>query len=401
MVSGSSIATQFTAGSIPVSLGGLSVDNINTYTVTITDSSLPVSSIITTGLTISGPNPIVLTLSSSLDVACYNGATGELHYASTGGLAPYSSTTTTGPAGYTSNALDMFGLIAGTYVTTIIDALGTPATITTTLNQSAQLVTATASAYDLAKQCDSTQYIIPFYITAGVAPLSLVNVEYLLSPSPTWTTQVFTYNNPATPMYLNIPKASMNSFIKIRFRQASTTVPSVTCYSNALTINKTQIELPTVDLQLINATSIMQCTTGTASITINIIRDALRIPILIEYSKDGGTTWLSAGMASSASHTFNVTGVAPTQTLKVRGTDNKGCETTPITFNVVTPSANLSGSKSISGPTSLIYYTHTISASGGIGVKTSTPYSIGSTTDTTPSNPAITITDSVGCTITI
>jgi hypothetical protein len=395
-----SASTSFTSASIPVVLGGLPIDNTGSYQVIITDSSSPVQTIsTTTGLTITGPNPISLTLSSSLDIACYGGATGELHLSATGGLPPYASMTTTGPAGYTSNALNMFGLIAGTYVTTIIDALGTPATLTTTLNQSAPLVMAAASAYDLAKQCDSTQYIIPFYITAGAAA-GPINVEYLLSPSTTWTTQAFTYTNSTTPMYLNIPKADMNTYIKIRFSQPSTTVPSVTCYSNSIQINKTQIELPTVNLQLINATSTMQCTTGTASIAINIVRDALRSPISIEYSTNAGTTWTLAGSTSLVGYGFNVSVTSTNQTIYVRGTDNKGCQNT-INFNVITPAANLSGSKSISGPTSLIYYTHTISATGGIGVKTSTPYAIGSTTDTTSTNPAITITDSVGCTITI
>lgn len=102
----------------PIPLNGLGIDDVG-YTVIVNDSST--GACITTGLTISGPSVISLS-STTTPVSCYNGLNGTITITVGGAAVPY-LVTTIGPNGFTSNSLNLSGLDAGTYETTIIDGL--------------------------------------------------------------------------------------------------------------------------------------------------------------------------------------------------------------------------------------------------------------------------------------
>ncbi len=228
--------TVYIPAGTPISLsanGGLPIDNIHGYIVTISDGS---STCVTSGLTVTGPNPIILSASTKTDVLCYGNFTGVINLFVTGGQSPFSFNTT-GPAGYTSGSPNMSGLQAGTYVTTVIDSLSASTSISTVLTQPGPMTMVSASISELQKQCDPSQYIIPFYVTAG-ASAGPINVEYDLDNT-SYVGISLTYVNSSTPLILNIPSSQLTSNIKIRFRNVAGT-----CTSNALLIFKSAIQLP-------------------------------------------------------------------------------------------------------------------------------------------------------------
>jgi hypothetical protein len=242
----------------PLIISGLGVED-NGYTVVVTDASN--NECITENLVISGPSAINLT-SNYTNVTCYNGNDGQIVINYNGGQSPY-LLTTTGPMGFTSSSPNMDNLIAGTYVTTIVDDLGTTASITTTItNINPRLTIAYPPATDLAKQCDINKYFIPFYITEGLAPNSTAYIEYMVDMSGNWirtNLQYFTQND---LIYLEIPKNAINNDIRIRFSNTS----DYTCLSNVLLFNVASMQLPLTQL----FGSITRSGTGPYTYVINV-----------------------------------------------------------------------------------------------------------------------------------
>lgn len=106
------------------------------YTVTITDAACTkVKSFV-----VGQPAPLAVTLAPSMlvfgqNIACHGGSDGSIDAIITGGTGPYSASWT-GPGGFTSNAIDLSNLSAGTYSVIITDAHGCTANASTTLLES-------------------------------------------------------------------------------------------------------------------------------------------------------------------------------------------------------------------------------------------------------------------------
>lgn len=111
-----------------------------TYTVTVTDAVCSR----TQSFNVNQPAPLSVSLTPSIlafgqNIACHNGNDGSVDATISGGTAPYSAAWT-GPNGFTSTAIDLDHLRAGTYTVVITDAHGCTATASTTLIESAPLV---------------------------------------------------------------------------------------------------------------------------------------------------------------------------------------------------------------------------------------------------------------------
>lgn len=110
-----------------------------TYTVTITDAACSK----TMSFNVGQPPPLSVSLAPSLlifgqNISCHGGNDGSIDATITGGTSPYGAGWT-GPGGFTSNAVDIGNLIAGTYNVTITDANGCTATAGITLTESAPM----------------------------------------------------------------------------------------------------------------------------------------------------------------------------------------------------------------------------------------------------------------------
>lgn len=387
----------------PQLITGLAVDTTVGYKVEVYDSSTPISGCTTTGLTIGGPTSIVAAPTLTGET-CFGGNNGGITLNISGGQSPY-TISTTGPAGFTSNAGTMLGLLAGVYTTNIVDTLGTTlGPITNVITQPAQMALSMATAYEIGKQCDPTQYIIPFKYTNGATPAELAGTSPLLVQvnidSTPWTdygTPIYLDpSNPTTTlMYVNIP-AGITSSVKIRFRNASNT-----CFSNALVMTKTSMELPPAVLAVTPISIPQQCAVGMANLGINI-NYLSRAPYTVNYTINGIT---QPSFTTSVNPTNWTRPVPSTSVVVVYTiTDVKGCTATG-SQTVVTPSSVLTVSVSTGslittpGP-NFNKYPHTITASGGIGTKTLSGYGTYTTPVTiydTNSTYTATITDSVGC----
>lgn len=400
--------TLLTSGSltsIPFAVSStLAVDTTVGYKVVVYDTSSPVSACTTIGLTISGPTTVVFTPTST-NVTCYGGNNGSITLNTTGGQTPYTFMTT-GP-NYTSSSPTMTGLKAGTYVSNVVDSLGTPATTTNVITQPPQLVLNPSLTYLVGKQCDPTQYIIPFMYAAGATPSELTGVSPLnleLSiDTGIWTPYTSAYINPSspttTPIYIYVP-AGLGTNVRIRFKN-----PTNTCFSNVINILKTSMEIPSVTLAINNASSIAQCVPGIAYATINIIRDNVRVPINVEYSFNS-TTWFATTppTASLTTFAFNIPvaigtpNTVTTHTIYIRVTDIKGCQVIN-SINIVVPNTTLtlnvsSGGLILTGPNAGKYQ-HNVSVNGGSG---SYPTNPSGTYYTVNPTETYTVIDSFGCT---
>src|SRR6185436_838440 len=81
-------------------------------------------------------SPVLVTsqYNSGDGVNCNGSSTGLIDLTLSGGLAPY-TVAWTGPGGFTSNAIDLSGLAAGTYNATITDAAGCSSNAQATLTE--------------------------------------------------------------------------------------------------------------------------------------------------------------------------------------------------------------------------------------------------------------------------
>lgn len=392
---------------VPKSFTNLAPDS--GYKVTICDSASPVSCITINNIAVYGPN--VLTLSaSSTSLKCNNSNDGTLILTSSGGILP-KSYSTTGPAGFSSTAINMSNLKAGNYSSTVTDSSIPPnqVNIIKTITEPPSLTLFTTTP-ELKKQCDPNFYNIPFYASSvisafhnGESPLVAgpINVEYSLDNGG-WTTTAMTYVNSTTPLILTIPKPFLNNNIRVRYSKNYT---GGTCYSNSLVssngVLRQTIELPTVPLTLYNNSTTNQCTPNFANISLNILVDPARLPLNMEYSFNGGSSWSTMINANGSSYSTTVPVPSnktwPTNTgnvnMLVRATDNVGCQYTVNINNFKVPSQALSASVSTSGPDANFFYTHTVTPSGGIP-----PYTGGGVFINISPNYYPSITDSNGCT---
>jgi hypothetical protein len=224
----------------PYQISNLISDATNGYKIIVNDSAS--NTCITTGLTISGPSVLVLTANKT-DITCYNGNDGKINLTINGGTGPFIYTTT-GPAGYSSNSINMSNLSVGTYTTTVIDSYNNTANVTTVLNSlNPQLTIGIPTSSQLSKQCDPLNYNVPIYITAGLSAGQIAYITYQIDGGSLQYTSM-TYTNPSTPLIITIPKSSINNKISVKFSNTSTN----TCFSNTVTYTTTQMVLPSSNL---------------------------------------------------------------------------------------------------------------------------------------------------------
>jgi len=372
----------------PTTVTGLAVDNINGYKVIITDSAS--NTCITTGLTITGPNPLILSASTHTNVVCYGDFSGVLNLSATGGQPPL-TINTTGPAGYTSTSLIMGGLQAGVYTTTVVDALATTVTLTSTISQPpAPLLVAKTSTAIMGQQCDPNNYDIPFYITSAPSVISpgSVSVEYSVDSPSSWVSTGMTYVNSTTPLVITLPNGSFTSYVRVRYKNG------LGCYSNYVDITIAEVALPPAFLTLntIGINNVKQCTPMTAVFGFNISY-LTRAPYSVSYTINGGPAITTTTSSNPTTITTAVPLASPSSNnILVTVTDSKGCVSPVLPLTITVPATTLTCNivTTGSGP-----YTHTVSATGGIGPYTGT----GTFNDLNPTYTAI-ITDSVGCTAT-
>lgn len=371
---------------IPKIFNGLPSDNINGYTVKITDG---VTTITFNNILVNGPSALVSTTTQE-NVKCFGNNNGKITISSTGGVPPR-TLSTTGPAGYTSSSSILEDLYAGTYTTVITDS-GSPIatnTLTTVVTQPPQLKILTPVLSEIEKQCNPSAYEIPFHIAASSGlPSGPVDVEYSID-SNTWVSLSINYVDEVTPMVITV-NSLINNNIRIRF---SYTQLGNLCYSNTIVIQSSSIELPTSTLSIIldSAYNQIQCTPNLVSFRFSLSH-LTRAPYNISYTVNGGSIQTTTSSTNPITITTPVTGSLADINLTV--TDNKGCEVN-TTFSIVVPTIALAGSITTTGPSSG-NYTHNVTAIGGIA-----PYTnVGTFIDTNPTYTT-TVIDSVGCTNTV
>lgn len=100
------------------SASGNALSNLTagTYTVTVTDENGCINS---ASFTIGQPDSITLSINETQSIQCFGDSTGELNVASSGGVAPYTFTWSSGGMNPTES-----NLTAGTYAVTVVDSLG-------------------------------------------------------------------------------------------------------------------------------------------------------------------------------------------------------------------------------------------------------------------------------------
>lgn len=148
-----------------------------TYTVTVTDANGCTAS---TSVGITPQNSMVVSLQPSdfngYNISCADGSNGNIELSVTGGSPNYSYAWT-GPNGFTSNAQDVSGLVAGTYTVTVTDANGCFITAQNTLAAPSP-ISAIFSSLDA--NCTSHDGAIAMDVAGGVS-----NYSYLWSTGST------------------------------------------------------------------------------------------------------------------------------------------------------------------------------------------------------------------------
>jgi hypothetical protein len=421
--------------SVPLVINNLPVDvgpntcftpSGNGYTIVVTDAGT--GTLVIPDLIVNGATAINV-IPTKVDVLCYGGNTGGLSLAVTGGQQPYQISTTS--IGYNGNGINISGLTAGTYVTTVTDSLGTIGQATTTINELNPFMEITAETLAiLKKQCFPNQHTIPLYVTSPWAAGASVYLDYTVGDedsegNPIWIQYptVFTYTNATTPLIITIPAGVITSTINFRMANAART-----CFSEEIEIAVEEIMLPP-SLLTVNTTGVVntkQCVQGQVKFKFNISHLAVgfteRAPYTVTYTVRGirGT----ANLTSSVQTTIVTTnqqeitasvpypgGLVPTScVITVNVTDNVGC----IAPTFILPAITLPTSPVAAAWTNVTYYNAAagqnwihkrLGASGGIGTKTGSPYVIYNGTALTEFNFPLgstltsTVTDTVGCTV--
>jgi hypothetical protein len=445
--------------SSPMTIGGLDADTgsnganppLYGYKLVLSDG---ITSITIESLLVDGPTPVVLTVNSTKPTTCWESKDGEYSLKVTGGKGPYTYSVT-GPASYNSITLDGITLYRGTYSATVVDRYGTTAALNFAVDsKNPQMIAASATAADLARQCDPNNYIIPFFVQTGAPiptgsnPPLKINVRYRVNNAsdgngtPIYNTVLSTTNyvNGSTYVYATLPKTlTANNDLTLSF----VSVDGL-CFSNELKMNEAAIRLPntTLGINFTNINNAKQCIPNVVTFKFNVSHWSVggnsymeRAPYTFEYKINGyGPTGASSFFTetiTSNQQTINTT--IPTAAIPNTGgstyqttitytiTDNKGC-TANGSFNITMPTQALSAQVSKSPSTvslngiSVTTCSYEFTASGGIGTKIGSPYALTTNYDyatgyniVSPStfcsirpipSDITTITDSVGCTIT-
>ena len=448
-VNGLNISGQ-TSQALPMVISNLPIDS-HSYTMTISDNDTPPNKCITTGLTITGPAVLGVTVEPT-NLHCFGVKNGSLKVTVNGGFYPI-SITVSGMTGSLLNTIfpsDIVGsngiinnLDQGQYSVMVSDAHGTTAyvhdatTLITCPNPELKIEKSLPNEYS--QQCDPTKYIIPFKILSG--PPIGTPVECLVSIDNTATStwiSLGSLNNSTGNVYITIPYNMLpisTSGIYIKIKYSNSGLPL--CESNIISYGGQSIALPPTDLVVVESTdltvsdtihiqdfgvNISQCTPNIAILKLNTSYTASphlftgRGPYNVEYKIENGLTQ-SISVPATGMPTISLTGIRnntsnpqiiPSNMVKfeVRVTDARGCVSPWFTKNVQVPFIKLIADAVLTA--SGVNTIHHITASGGTA-----PYyidSVGPNTGTpipTPINALDvlstssfyvgTISDSVGC----
>jgi len=240
------------------------------YTLTVTDSVN--ATVDVHNLIIHGPSALTVT-SLVTNVTCFGRDNGAIHINANGGVGPYSASTIAAD-GYYEEGLNLTGLSAATYSTTVVDSENNFAyVISTVLSLNAYMEIAKTSAADLqSAQNDPDNYKIIFYVNyGGTAPS--ITIEYNIDDAQDansdyiFLTQTIPFVNSTQPVMLIVPADSLNSNILIRMSNTQRT-----CHSTNLSFDKADMILPAGILKM-NVTGIdntKQCTPNKVTFKFNI-----------------------------------------------------------------------------------------------------------------------------------
>jgi hypothetical protein len=359
-----------------------------------------VSTVTITNLVLSGPTPVVLSVTTQTPTTCWLSTDGGFTVAINGGQGPY-TTNITGPNNFQTSNLTVTNIPKGNYTVTTVDNYGTTDTLTITIpSLNVQLGLTKASASELSKQCNPNSFSIPFYVTAGASAGS-VKIQYNVDDQVDsnsqliWNDVILTYVNSSTPIFLTVPNPSGGLLNRITVRMKSN---DGLCFSNILSMDEEEIRLPinTLSVNVTGVDNTKQCTPNVVSFKFNVSHlqagSTARQPYTFNYQVNGGptqsvqittnqqliTTSLPAG-TTSASITYTIT-------------DNKGCTATGTIGPIVIPSTSLTASWSYNNTANP--QTKSLTISGGFA-----PYTVLPTVTSPKSQQqSVTVTDNVGCT---
>lgn len=144
--------------------------NAGVYTYTVVDSS-PTPLTCTGTTEVLEPTPLVLTFSGTA-ATCFGFTNGTLSLSLSGGVAPYTATTT-GPSSYTSTLFNQTGLAAGTYTINAVDSIGQTAVGIFNVTEPAQIV-ASLIKTDITCFGADDGTIVPNITSGGVPPFTFL-----------------------------------------------------------------------------------------------------------------------------------------------------------------------------------------------------------------------------------
>jgi|688.fasta_scaffold00691_54 hypothetical protein len=426
---------------IPFEIKNLLSDNKGSgYRLVIKDSCNAIVEI--KDLKVTGPTPLVIT-EKHVDIQCFGGksSTSEgIAVTVSGGKLPY-TVNVTGPKGYSNSIISTDGsnttfveLFAGQYNITVTDAFNSSSNTSAIIKHLTPELKATKpSAALLAKQCDPNKYIIPIDIASGVINNN-VYIVYSIAGNDNVIIKPYVTNQQT---YFDLPSSALANNTKMTVYLANDQFngdPKLRCIQEISTwvnINKSEIELPNVALEIKDRSNLQQCSRQTVTVKFGISHVdsggllgayTKRFPYTLKYKINNGAektvtisniTQLSLfngdltySFVESLGTTFTGTNVKVNLTL----IDKVGCETAKE-LNIIVPAVELNGSinRTSTVTNNIKYCEYKISANGGIGTITpaapyslNTPYQAGSGQSCpSPSSVSISVSDSVGCSIVI
>jgi len=423
---------------IPFEIKNLLSDNKGSgYRLVIKDSCNTTVEI--KDLKVTGPTPLVIT-EKHVDIQCFGGKTSTsegIAVIVSGGKLPY-TITVTGPKGYSNSITSTDGsnttfveLFAGQYNITVTDAFKSSSNTSAIIKHLTPELKATKpSAALLAKQCDPNKYVIPIDIASGVINNN-VYIVYSIGGKDNVIIKPYVANQQT---YFDLPSSALASNTKMTVYLANDQFngdPKLRCIQEISTwvnINKSEIELPNVELEIKDRSNLQQCSRQTVTVNFGISHlDAgllytKRFPYILKYKINNGAekTLTISNIAQLASFAGGLTysfieNLSPTFTgtnvkVNLTLTDKVGCETSKE-FNITVPAVELNGSitRTSTVINNIKYCEYKISANGGIGTITpASPYLLNTTYQAgngqscpSPSSVSISVSDSVGCSIVI
>jgi hypothetical protein len=246
----------------PLILNNLPIDVNNSYTVTLTDSSTPEISCVTTGLQILGYGTIIVTLVDKTDNYCYGGHNGQVHFTTVGGNQDYSVTISglTGPnldieyshllQGSSNTTYNQ--LPSGVFSIVVTDSNGVVSnTINFTISTILPELKLQVNSTEFNHQCQHDKFKIPFKLTGGVAvgePINLLishnNTTWIEYSTQTYGAPVLHQANLDNIYVPNTwPTGNNNISLKYKYRANPN---SGYCESNTISYTLDVTHLPTI-----------------------------------------------------------------------------------------------------------------------------------------------------------